>query len=73
MLYTFLTPNINDCFVSFQNVLHVLLLSSQILGIEIFLNYGVTLKHGVPQWGTPLLYLLVYPNTVVFGQVSETF
>ena len=32
----------------------------------------VTLKHGVPQWGTPLVYLLVYPYIVVFRQVSET-
>ena len=33
----------------------------------------VTLNHGVPQWGTPLVYLLVYPYILVFGQVSETF
>ena len=24
-------------------------------------------------WRTPLVYLLVYPYIVVFGQVSETF
>ena len=34
---------------------------------------GITLKHGLPQWGTPLVYLLVYPYIVVFGQDSETF
>ena len=34
---------------------------------------GITLKHGLPQWGTPLVYLLVYLYIVVFGQDSETF
>ena len=34
---------------------------------------GVTLKHGVPQRGTPLVYLLVYPCIVAFGQLFETF
>ena len=27
--------------------------------------YGVTLKHGVPDCGTPLAYLLVYPYIAV--------
>ena len=31
----------------------------------------VTLKHGVPHWGTPLVYLLVYSYIVVFGQVKD--
>ena len=34
---------------------------------------GVTLKHGVPQRDTPLVYLLVYPCIVAFGQLFETF
>ena len=33
--------------------------------------FRVTLKHGVPHWGTPLVYLLVYPYIVVFGQVKD--
>ena len=37
------------------------------------LPHGVTLKHGLPQWGTPLVYLLVQPYIAVFGQDSGTF
>ena len=38
--------------------------------IRNFLNW-VTLKHGVPHWGTPLVYLLVYPCVIVFGEVKD--